>query len=223
MIRNLFSIFDPSLGFDFEERGWWRARLGLIIIPYVYWNLPSRYFKVFYYIEKIVLAEIIAVLGNAKSILSLAFIATFFMVLMVNSVGLLPWVFTASSHLAFSLTLVLPLWFGYFLRGWVENTIYRLAHLVPLGTPVALISFMVLIETIRALIRPLTLSVRLAANIIAGHLLLALIGGAIEAISPTSVVAVTLIQVLLVLLETAVAIIQAYVITLLRALYVRET
>ncbi|WP_414887680.1 F0F1 ATP synthase subunit A, partial [Sphingomonas sp. Leaf339] len=51
-----------------------------------------------------------------------------------------------------------------------------LAHLVPQGTPPVLIPFIVCIETIRNIIRPLTLAVRLSANIIAGHLLLTLLG-----------------------------------------------
>ena len=60
--------------------------------------------------------------------------------------------------------------------GGVKAPNSMMAHLVPLGTPVALIPFMVLIELVRNFIRPLTLSVRLAANIVAGHLLLTLLG-----------------------------------------------
>lgn len=222
MIRNLFSIFDPSTCIHTEELGWIATRLGLVIIPYSYWVASSRYLSLFHTLELIIFKEMKALLGDSKSMISLAFISIFFIVFMVNRVGLLPWVFTVSSHLVFSLTLVLPLWIAYFLWGWVKNTVHSLAHLVPLGTPVALISFIVLIESIRRLIRPLTLSIRLAANIIAGHLLLALMRGAIRVLSPISMVLVVLLQILLILLEAAVAIIQAYVITVLSALYIRE-
>lgn len=97
-----------------------------------------------------------------------------------------------------------------------------LAHLVPLGTPGALIPFIVLIETTSNIIRPGTLAVRLAANIIAGHLLLVLLGnqGASLASSILSFLLIT--QILLLTLESAVAVIQSYVFAVLATLYSRE-
>lgn len=97
-----------------------------------------------------------------------------------------------------------------------------MAHLVPLGTPTPLMPFMVLIEIIRNLIRPVTLSVRLAANIIAGHLLLTLLGsqGTMENIYVT--VVVVFVQIVLLVLEFSVAIIQSYVFMTLITLYARE-
>merc|ERR550525_1640320 len=75
--------------------------------------------------------------------------------------GLAPYIFTSSSHISFS----------------IKNQYNNLfAHLVPRGTPVALMSVIVIIETVRNIIRPGTLSIRLAANIVAGHLLLTLLG-----------------------------------------------
>lgn len=97
-----------------------------------------------------------------------------------------------------------------------------LAHLVPQGTPGVLIPFMVLIETIRSVIRPGTLAVRLAANIIAGHLLLVLMRGAISIFSPVAAGLITLFQITLIRLESAVAVIQSYVFAILRTLYARE-
>jgi F-type H+-transporting ATPase subunit a len=75
-----------------------------------------------------------------------------------------------------TLSLAFPLWLAFMIYGWFNHTRHILAHLVPLGTPGALIPFIVLIETTRNVIRPGTLAVRLAANIIAGHLLLVLLG-----------------------------------------------
>lgn len=97
-----------------------------------------------------------------------------------------------------------------------------LAHLVPQGTPGALIFFIVIIERIRRVIRPGTLAVRLAANIIAGHLLLVLLAGAISVFAVKSAVSILLRQIVLLILETAVAAIQAYVFAVLRTLYARE-
>jgi len=93
---------------------------------------------------------------------------------------------------------------------------------VPQGTPGPLIPFIVLIETIRNVIRPITLAVRLAANIIAGHLLLTLLGRTGPSLSLTLVTLLLFSQVLLLTLEAAVAVIQSYVFAVLRTLYARE-
>jgi F-type H+-transporting ATPase subunit a len=83
-------------------------------------------------------------------------------------------------------------------------------------------SIIVLIETIRSIIRPATLAVRLAANIIAGHLLLALLGGQgrLSLSRANRLLAVALV--LLIMLERAVACIKSYVFTILRSLYLNE-
>ena len=81
---------------------------------------------------------------------------------------------------------------------------------------------MVLIEVVRSLIRPITLSVRLAANIIAGHLLLTLLRNSGEAAAAPIIALIISALVALSLLESAVAIIQAYVFSILRTMYIRE-
>jgi F-type H+-transporting ATPase subunit a len=106
--------------------------------------------------------------------------------------------------------------------GWVKNTNHILAHLVPQGTPGALINFMVLIELVSNLIRPITLCVRLTANIIAGHLLISLLGNALVRISLTGTAFLLIIPIMLTILEAAVACIQAYVFITLITLYTTE-
>jgi F-type H+-transporting ATPase subunit a len=97
-----------------------------------------------------------------------------------------------------------------------------LAHLVPNGTPAALIPFIVLIETISNTIRPLTLSVRLIANMVAGHLLITLLGNQTAVASNFILAGLILTQILLLTLEAAVAVIQSYVFAVLSTLYSRE-
>merc|ERR1712203_794991 len=93
-----------------------------------------------------------------------------------NLIGLAPYIFTRSSHMSFTLTLALPIWLGRILLS-MKNQYNRLfAHLVPTGTPGALIPVIVIIDTVSNVIRPGSLSIRLAANIVAGHLLLTLLG-----------------------------------------------
>merc|ERR1719371_117484 len=136
--------------------------------------------------------------------------------------GLAPYIFTRSSHISFTLTLAMPILIGRIVFS-IKNQYNRLfAHLVPSGTPVALIPVIVIIETVRNVIRPGTLSIRLAANIVAGHLLLTLLGS--QGPAPRGLVIIGLIVslILLLCLELAVACIQAYVFTILRSLYLNE-
>lgn len=100
------------------------------------------------------------------------------------------------------------------------NSIFT--HLVPLGTPNALIPVIVIIETVSNIIRPGTLAVRLAANIVAGHLLLTLLGSQGPNVSYILVLFIIISLLLLLALELAVACIQSYVFTVLRSLYLRE-
>jgi F-type H+-transporting ATPase subunit a len=93
---------------------------------------------------------------------------------------------------------------------------------VPLGTPPVLMPFMVLIETISNLIRPGTLAVRLAANIIAGHLLLVLLGNQGPNLTSVFLTLLIITQILLLVLESAVAVIQSYVFAVLATLYSSE-
>lgn len=81
---------------------------------------------------------------------------------------------------------------------------------------------MVLIESIRNVIRPITLSVRLIANIVAGHLLITLLGNQTALASNIILISLIITQILLLTLETAVSIIQSYVFAVLSTLYSRE-
>ena len=97
-----------------------------------------------------------------------------------------------------------------------------LSHLVPQGTPAALIMFIVLIEFVRNIIRPITLCVRLTANLIAGHLLMSLLGNALVSMPPFYNTLSLPIPLMLTVLESAVACIQAYVFITLITLYTTE-
>ena len=94
--------------------------------------------------------------------------------------------------------------------------------MVPLGTPGVLIPIIVIIETVRNIIRPITLAIRLAANMTAGHLLLSLLGGNAETARGLALRIIIIGFVLLIVLECAVACIQAYVFCVLNSLYLNE-
>merc|ERR1712203_1055902 len=139
-----------------------------------------------------------------------------------NLIGLAPYIFTRSSHMSFTLTLALPILLGRILFS-MKNQYNRLfAHLVPTGTPGALIPVIVIIETVSNVIRPGTPSIRLAANIVAGHLLLTLLGSQGPSRRGVVILGLMVSLILLLCLELAVACIQAYVFTILRSLYLNE-
>ena len=97
-----------------------------------------------------------------------------------------------------------------------------MSHLIPTGTPLALISFIVLVEILSNLIRPLALTFRLTANMMAGHLLMSLIGGALISLPFSFMLLGSVVQSLLVFIELGVSIIQAYVFSTLLLLYLSE-
>nr|QGW12907.1 ATP synthase F0 subunit 6 [Equus asinus] len=142
-----------------------------------------------------------------------------------NLLGLLPHSFTPTTQLSMNLGMAIPLWAGTVFMGFRHKTKAALAHFLPQGTPIFLIPMLVIIETISLFIQPMALAVRLTANITAGHLLIHLIGGATLAlmdISPSTALITFIILILLTILEFAVAMIQAYVFTLLVSLYLHD-
>nr|AJG02514.1 ATP synthase F0 subunit 6 [Euplectus karstenii] len=220
-MTNLFISFDPSTNFLYFN--WISTLLGLMFIPFLYWFMPSRW-NMFWIIIINNLHKEFKILMNKKTNKgsTLIFISLFSMILFNNFLGLFPYIFTSSSHLVMNLSLALPLWLSFMIFGWINNMNHMFTHLVPQGTPVALMPFMVCIETISNVIRPGTLAIRLTANMIAGHLLLTLLGNMGPILPPHMNLFLIFTQILLLTLEIAVAIIQAYVFSILSTLYSSE-
>ncbi len=138
----------------------------------------------------------------------------------INFIGLTPYTFTPSRRISLTLGIAICVWFFIEIR-FIFKAIKRfLAHLVPSGTPDVLIPLIVVIELVRNFIRPITLSVRLAANIVAGHLLISLVNGGSLTIVTTPVILVS--GVVLMALEVSVAFIQGYVFSTLSVMYFSE-
>nr|YP_009176413.1 ATP synthase F0 subunit 6 [Cryptolestes ferrugineus]ALI86991.1 ATP synthase F0 subunit 6 [Cryptolestes ferrugineus] len=222
MMANLFSSFDPSTNFNLSLN-WISSLIGILIIPPMFWLIPSRL--------SILWINIIITLHKEYKILisnfnikgsTLIFISLFSFILFNNFLGLFPYIFTSTSHLILTLALALPLWLSFMIFGWINNTTHMLAHLVPQGTPPVLMPFMVCIETISNIIRPGTLAVRLSANMIAGHFLMTLLGNTGPKMPMILISVLIIVQILLLVLESAVAIIQSYVFAVLSTLYSSE-
>ena len=221
MITNLFSIFDPSTRTT-TSLNWIRLITPLLIIQFNYWFIPSRLNLIWTILNKFIFIEFKLLTKKRLFINLIIFIRLIKLILIFNLFGLFPYVFTPTRHLNVNLALSLRLWIRFIIYGWSINTNKIFIHLVPINTPTVLINFIVLIESIRNIIRPWTLAIRLTANILAGHLLLSLLGNSIRnfiLIIPF----ILIIQNILFILEISVAIIQSYVFSILRTLYFNES
>nr|YP_010713285.1 ATP synthase F0 subunit 6 [Scorpiops jendeki]WDA95735.1 ATP synthase F0 subunit 6 [Scorpiops jendeki] len=220
MMVNLFAVFDPVSFFGFHFN-WLSIFFGVFFLPIIFWFTPSRYHFFWLMITKILFKELNAIFYKSWMGVVFLLISLFWFIALNNFLGLFPFIFTSSSHIVFTLGLAFPIWLSLLIFGWINKTNYMFAHLVPSGTPTSLMMFMVCIESISNLIRPITLSVRLAANMIAGHLLIVLLGSIISG-SVLVIFSGIFAMIFLLILEIAVAFIQAYVFTVLSGLYSSE-
>jgi len=223
IITNLFSRFDPCSSSNIFNN-WLRTFIFLIIIPSTFWLNNSQISLILKKITSTLHWEFKLLIGRrAPNGSTFVFIRLLILIGVNNFLGLFPYIFTSTSHLITALSFSAPLWLRFILYGWVNNINFIFAHLVPLSTPNILMPFMVVIESISNLIRPGTLAVRLSANIIAGHLLITLLGNQ-TAQTSSSIILITIliIQISLLTLECAVSIIQAYVFAVLSSLYSSE-
>ena len=150
--------------------------------------------------------------------------AVFIIILSVKVLGLFPYAFTSTRHISLTYRLGFPLWMSVKVLGFYLAFKSRLRHLVPQGTPRALIPLMVWIETLRLFAQPIALGLRLAANLTAGHLLIFLLSTAIWVLARNPLISlpIFIVFVLLFILEIGVACIQAYVFTALVHFYLQQ-
>nr|APC60884.1 ATP synthase F0 subunit 6 [Santamartamys rufodorsalis] len=202
----------------------------IIIFPIILFPNPKRLINnrvitVQQWLIKLILKQMMSIHSNKGRNWSLMLTTLILFIGSTNLLGLLPYSFTPTTQLSMNLAMAIPLWAGTVISGFRYKTKMTLAHFLPQGTPMILIPMLVIIETISLFIQPMALAVRLTANITAGHLLIHLIGSATSALfSISTPIALTtlIILLLLTMLELAVALIQAYVFTLLVSLYLHD-
>jgi F-type H+-transporting ATPase subunit a len=151
------------------------------------------------------------------------FVFTLFMfILFANVLGLLPGAFTVTSHIIVTFGMAAFIFLMVTIVGLVRHGFRFFSYFAPEGAPMWLMPVMIPIEIISYLIRPMTLSIRLFANMVAGHVMLAVIGGFAFALGvwagwlPVAVVS------LLFGLELLIACLQAYVFTVLTCIYLHD-
>jgi F-type H+-transporting ATPase subunit a len=151
------------------------------------------------------------------------FIFTLFaFILAANLLGLIPGAFTVTSHIIVTLALALMVFIGATVVGFIKHGTGYLKLFVPAGVPPALLPFVVPIEIISYFIRPFSLSIRLFANMMAGHMMLKVIAGFVIMLGVLAGWLPLLALVAIYALELLVAVLQAYVFALLTCLYLND-
>nr|QGW13074.1 ATP synthase F0 subunit 6 [Equus caballus] len=202
----------------------------IIMFPSILFPSPNRLINnrlisIQQWLVQLTSKQMMAIHNNKGQTWTLMLMSLILFIGSTNLLGLLPHSFTPTTQLSMNLGMAIPLWAGTVFMGFRHKTKAALAHFLPQGTPIFLIPMLVIIETISLFIQPVALAVRLTANITAGHLLIHLIGGAtlaLMSISPSTALITFIILILLTILEFAVAMIQAYVFTLLVSLYLHD-
>jgi len=150
------------------------------------------------------------------------FVFTLFMfVLFSNLLGLIPYSFTVTSQIIVTFALAAIVFIGVTIIGFVKHGAHFLRLFVPEGVPIVLLLLLVPIELLSYFIRPFTLSIRLFANMLAGHTMLAIFGGFAASVGLLAILPVAL-DVAIFALEVLVAALQAYVFAILTCLYLRD-
>jgi len=150
------------------------------------------------------------------------FVFTVFMfVLFANLLGMTPYSFTVTSHIIVTFALAFTIFIGVTILGFAKHGVRFLAFFVPPGAPVLMWPLLIPIELISYLSRPISLSVRLFANMLAGHTLLKVIAGFVMLLGVAGILPVAFV-VALTGLEILIAVLQAYVFTILTCLYIND-
>ena len=168
-------------------------------------------------------AKMISDTAGSKAKPYFPFIFSLFMfVLFCNMVGMLPYSFTVTSHIIVTLILALFIFIAVTIIGFIKHGFKYLSIFVPSGVPAVLLPLITIIEIISYLSRPVSLSVRLFANMMAGHTMLKVFGGFVVSLGILGGWLPLGFSVALTGLEILVAFLQAYVFAILTCIYLND-
>ncbi|MAF68008.1 MAG: F0F1 ATP synthase subunit A [Micavibrio sp.] len=156
-------------------------------------------------------------------------IFTLFVVVMLgNSLGLIPFSFTYTSHIIVTVALALMIFMMVIVIGFFKHGFHFFSLFIPPGTPVWLAPFIFVLELVSFFVRPITLSVRLFANMMAGHIVLKVFAGfavsfiALGSVGYLAAIVPTVFNAVLIAFELLIAYLQAYVFTILSCIYLKD-
>ena len=158
--------------------------------------------------------------GTGEKFLPFVF-SLFYLILVLNLFGLMPHGFTVTSHIIVTFTLAMMVFLLVTIYAFVKHGKKFIGFFVPKSVPVIMLPLMVMIEIFVYLTRPVSLSIRLAANMCAGHILIFLMTGFIVLMGFWGFLPITFVT-LLTGVDLFVAILQAYIFTILSCTYIND-
>lgn len=191
--------------------------------------IPGRYQSIFEGVHETLLGMTNSVIVGDKGQQYFPFIFILFTFIMVcNLIGMIPYTFTLASHMIITVFFALMVFIGVNIICFKEYGLKMFALFLPPGTPIALVPMLILIELVSYIFRPISLSVRLFANMMSGHVLLKVIAGfawtmmTLNGLIFIAHIFPLMVLVLLIGLELGVAMVQAYVFTMLTCMYIND-
>nr|YP_009171124.1 ATP synthase F0 subunit 6 [Drawida japonica]AIR76349.1 ATP synthase F0 subunit 6 [Drawida japonica] len=225
MMPDIFSSFDPISFNTFSPTNSVFLIINVLLIFVLqtsFWTGTNQLISYKSPIKSTIFTQLTRTFSVSTKGLTSIVSSVFVIIIMINLMGLFPYMFSTSSHLIFTLTLGFPIWLSLIMSSFLYSPKKSVAHFLPDGAPDWLNPFLVIIETTSVLVRPLTLSFRLAANMSAGHIVLGLVGIYTSAAwfsSYSNLIILTSISISYILFEVAICLIQAYIFCLLLSLY----
>ena len=225
LIVDIFSSFDPynNLLYYFLTPLFWRGRvISIILFSNIYWSNLRSIIVIAGFGFGVIYRQCRRTLLIHIKRFSGILVCFFILLIYINIGGLVPYVFSLSRHIIFSLSFGLPFWNSLLLSRYLNSLRMFYAIFLPGGAPGWLNPFLVLVESVRIFVRPITISVRLVANIRAGHVVLCLIGIYCVCyffLSWYLFLIILLAQVSYIIFEFGIGGIQSYIFSLLISLY----
>nr|YP_009003681.1 ATP synthase F0 subunit 6 [Iwatanemertes piperata]AHB53106.1 ATP synthase F0 subunit 6 [Iwatanemertes piperata] len=228
MLMDIFSSFDEQNGnfLSMSLPVWFVGVFFVSCFLYVYWWNSGRWGILQDILSSFMWDQVLR--GRGANLRGFGGFAGSLMIflLAMNLSGLLPYVFSNTSHLLVTFSLASVLWLSLCVSSAFYNFGSFAAVLLPAGAPSVLNPFLVLVETVSLIVRPVTLSVRLAANMGAGHIVLSLLGSYLSAGAFTYsflvVLSMVFVDVFYFMFEVGICLIQSYIFFLLLNLYADE-
>ena len=146
----------------------------------------------------------------------------FIFILLCNLLGMIPYGFTVTSHISVTFALAMLIFLLVTIVGFIKHGFHFLSLFLPKGTPLWLAPLMIVIELFTYLARPMSLSLRLAANMVAGHILLKVMAGFVISLIIFLKFLPIPLMVILIGFEIFVAILQAYIFAILSCVYLND-